>query len=46
AVAFGGGVFGMAAHVEVQPCAVAQEHVGAATPRDNPAKQVTGHFVG
>ena len=46
AVALGGGVFGMAAHVEVQPCAVAQENVGAAAPGDHPAKQVAGHLVG
>src|SRR5580693_1400604 len=45
AVAFGGGIFRMAAHVEVQPCAVAQENVGAATPGDHPAEQVAGHLV-
>ena len=46
AVAFGGGVLGMAADVEVQPGAVAQENVGAAAPGHHPPKQVAGHFVG
>jgi hypothetical protein len=45
AVALGGGVFGMTAHVEVQPCAITQENVGAPPPGDHPAKQVAGHLV-
>ena len=35
----------MGADVQVQPRAVAQEHVGAATPRHHPAEQVAGHLV-
>ena len=46
AVAFGSRIFGMATDVQVQPCAVAQENVGAAAPRDHPSKQVAGYFVG
>ncbi len=46
AVALGGGVLGVAAHVQVQPRAVTQENVGAAAPRDDPSEQVAGHFVG
>ncbi len=45
AVALGGGVLGMATHVEVQARAVAQEHVGAAAPRHHPPEQVAGHLV-
>ncbi len=45
AVAFGGGVLGVAADVEVQAGAVAQENVGAAAPRHHPAEQVAGHLV-
>src|SRR3712207_4765537 len=44
-VALGGGVLGVAAHVEVQPGAVAQEDVGAAPPRHHAAEQVAGHLV-
>jgi len=36
----------MATDVQVQPCAIAQENVGAAAPRDHPSKQVAGYFVG
>ena len=45
AVAFRGRVLGMAAHVEVEPGPVAQEHVAAAAPRDHAPEQVPGHFV-
>src|ERR1700722_7787316 len=44
-VALGGGVLGMAAHVEVKPCAVAQEHVAAAAPGDHTAEEVPGYLV-
>src|SRR5690625_4604513 len=45
-VALGGGVLGVAAHIQVQACAVAQEHVAAASPRDHPAEEVAGDLVG
>ncbi len=45
-VALGGGVLGVAAHVEVEPGPVLQEHVGRASPADHPAEQVAGHLVG
>ncbi len=45
-VALGGGVLGVAAHVEVQPRAVAQEDVGAAAPRHHPPEQIAGNLVG
>ena len=44
-VAFGGGVFGMAAHVEVQPRTVAQEYVRASAPGDHPTEQIAGDLV-
>ena len=44
-VALGGGVLGVAADVEVEPGAVAQEHVRRATPGDDPAEQVARHLV-
>ena len=44
-VALGGGVLGVAADVEVEPGAVAQEDVGAAPPRDHPPEQVAGDLV-
>jgi len=46
AVAFGGGVFGVAAHIEVQPGAVAEENVRAAAPGNHAPEQVAGYFVG
>ena len=46
AVAFGGRVLGVAAHVEVQPRAVAQEDVRTAAPRHHPPEQVAGDLVG
>ena len=46
AVALGGRVLRVAADVEVQPRAVAEEDVGAAAPRHHPAKQIAGDFVG
>ena len=45
AVALGGGVLGVAAHVEVEPRAVAEEHVRTAAPRDHPPKQVAGDLI-
>ena len=45
-VTFRGGVFGMAADVEVEPGAVAQEHIRTATPRHHPPKQVSRDLVG
>src|SRR3954447_15003799 len=44
-VALGGRVLGVAAHVEVEPRAVAEEDVGAAPPRDHAAEQVSGDLV-
>ena len=44
-VALGGGVLGVAADVEVEPGAVAQEDVGAAPPGDHPPEQVAGDLV-
>ena len=45
-VALGRRVLRVAADVEVEPGAVAQEHVARAAPRDHPAEQVPGHLVG
>ncbi len=45
-VALGGGVLGVAADVEVEPRAVAEEHVAAAPPADHLAEQVARHLVG
>ena len=45
-VALGGGVLRVAADVEVEPGAVAQEDVAAAAPADDLAEQVAGHLVG
>ena len=45
-VALGRRVLRVAADVEVEPGAVAQEDVAAAAPRDDPAEQVAGHLVG
>ena len=45
-VALGGGVLGVAADVEVEPGAVAQEDVGAAAPADDAAEEVAGDLVG
>ena len=36
----------MAADVEVEPGAVLEEHVAAATPGHDPPEQVAGHLVG
>ncbi len=44
-VAFGRRVLGVATHVQVQPGAVLEEHVGGASPRHDPAEQVARHFV-
>ena len=44
-VAFGRGVLGVAAHVEVEPGAVLEEHVGGAAPGHDPAEQVARHLV-
>ncbi len=46
AVALGGRVLGMGADVEVEPRAVLQEHVRAATPGHHPAEQVPRDLVG
>ena len=45
-VALGRGVLGVAADVEVEPGAVAEEDVAAAAPADDLAEQVAGHLVG
>ena len=45
AVAFGRGVLGVAADVEVEPSAVGEEDVAAATPRHHPSEEVSGDFV-
>ena len=45
-VALGRGVLGVAADVEVEPCAVREEHVRAATPGHDPPEEVAGDFVG
>ncbi len=45
-VAFGGCVLGVAAHIEVQPGSVAEEHVGTAAPRHHPPEQIAGNLVG
>ena len=45
-VAFRRRVLGVGADVEVQPGAVLQEHVAAATPRHHPPEQVAGDLVG
>ena len=45
-VALGRGVLGVAADVEVEPGAVAQEDVAAAAPADDLAEQVARHLVG
>ena len=45
-VAFGRGVLGMGADVEIQPGAVAKEDVARPAPRDDAAKKITGDFVG
>src|SRR5262249_48663603 len=45
-VALGGGVLGVAAHIEIQPRAVAQEHVRTAAPRHHPPEQIAGNLVG
>ena len=44
-VALGGGVLGVAAHVQVEPGTVAQEHVRRPAPRHDPAEQVARHLV-
>jgi hypothetical protein len=44
-VALGRGVLGVAADVEVEPGAVAQEHVRRAPPGHDPAEQVARHLV-
>ena len=44
-VALGGGVLGVAAHVQVQPRAVAQEYVRAAAPRHHAAEQIPRNLV-
>ena len=45
-VALGGGVLRVAAHVEVEAGAVAQEDVGRPAPADDLAEQVARHLVG
>src|SRR5579859_7236972 len=44
-VALGCRVLGMAAHVQVQAGAVAEEHVAAAAPRYNAAEEVARHLI-
>ena len=45
AVAFGRGVLGVAADVEVEPSPVGEEDVAAAAPRHHPSEEVSGDFV-
>lgn len=45
-VALGRRVFRVRAHVEVEPGAVGQEHVGRASPRDDPPEEVARDLVG
>src|SRR4029079_11256334 len=45
-VAFGRRVFGVAADVEVETCAVLEEDVAGAAPRDDAAEEVARDFVG
>src|SRR6202048_787380 len=45
-VAFRGGVFGMAAHIQVQPGTVLEEDVGRAAPAHHPPEKVAGDLVG
>src|SRR5699024_3194005 len=45
-VALGGGVLGVAAHVQIQASTVAQEHVAAAPPGDHSAEEVPCDLVG
>ena len=44
-VALGGGVLGVAAHIEVEPGAVAQEHVTAPAPGNHAAEEVPGYLI-
>jgi hypothetical protein len=44
-VALGCGVLRVAADVEVEPGAVLEEDIAAATPRHHPTEQVAGHLV-
>ena len=44
-IALGRGVLGVRPDVEVEPGAVLEEHVGAATPADDPPEQVAGDLV-
>ena len=46
AVAFGRGVLGVAAHVEVEAGPVLQEHIRRASPGHHPPEQVAGDLVG
>ena len=44
-VALGGCIFGVRTDVEIQPSAIAKEHVGTATPRNDAPEEVPGHLV-
>ncbi len=45
AVALGGGVLRVAAHVQVEPGTIAQEYIAAAAPGDHAPEEVSGHLV-
>src|SRR6185436_5313884 len=45
-VTFGRGVLGVASHVEIQPGAVGEEHVGGPSPGHDLAEEVAGHLIG
>ena len=45
-VTLGGRVLGVTADIKVEPRAIAQEHIAAATPRDDLAEQVACDLVG
>ena len=45
AVALGRGVLRVAPHIEIQPCAIAQENIAAAAPGNDPPEQVAGDLV-
>jgi hypothetical protein len=44
-VAFACGIFRVRSNVEIQTCAICKEDIGGPSPRNNPAKQVTGNLI-
>ena len=45
-IAFRGRIFGMGAHVQIEPGSVVQEHVRTAAPGDDLAKEISSDLVG